>query len=208
MGKVQDEYSRVAPVYDLLLHPWLAGMRRETASLLSDRGVYSVVDLCCGTGAQCRRLAEQGLTACGVDDSPSMLRQARQKKGSCEEYYLEDAAATHFPERAFDAAIISFALHEKPRQQQADILSEARRIVSIQGLLALVDFRPHAAESLPFGWLVRLVERGMGRAHYRHFQAFLQAGGLPALLSENGLETFQLKAFSRLPAELRLARNR
>jgi ubiquinone/menaquinone biosynthesis C-methylase UbiE len=182
-------------------------MRRAAAGILSERGVQSAVDLCCGTGAQCRMLARRGLIARGVDASPSMLRQARLKQGPYEEYFLEDAAATRFADGSFDAALVSFALHEKGRSEQEAILAEARRIVRDKGLVLLIDFRPHSAASPPFGWLVRLAERGMGRPHYRHFKAFLQSGALPDLLSGQGLATLETRHFTLLPAELRLAAN-
>ena len=85
-GEVRDLYDRLAPVYDGVARAYdLVGAgrfhRRAAAALCLSPGDTAVY-LCCGTGANLVHLAEAvGETGrvVGVDLSPGMLAQARQR---------------------------------------------------------------------------------------------------------------------------------
>ncbi|CCC98395.1 putative transcriptional regulator (ArsR family) with SAM-dependent methyltransferase domain [Azospirillum baldaniorum] len=118
--------------------------------LIPADGIGDLLDIGTGTGRMLEVLGPRARRAVGVDQSREMLSIARTK--------LEDTALRHchvrqadmyqlpFPSGSFDAAIVHQVLHfaEAP----ADLLAEAARVLRPGGLLLLVDFAPHALESL------------------------------------------------------------
>ena len=183
-----DEYARFAGMYDPLLNPFLDGMRRRVTEAILAEGLSRILDVCCGTGRQCRLLHERGVHATGLDASPAMLRQARRKSPSDIAYFLEDASGTSFGKAAFDGVLLSLALHEKHPAVRAAILREAGRLVQQDGAIIIVDYiRPVRLA----GWcarpLILLVERLAGPEHFRHQKQYMAAGGLQGLgLEQDG----------------------
>lgn len=118
--------------------------------LLPDGGVEDLLDVGTGTGRMLEVLGPQARRAIGVDQSREMLSIARTK--------LEEVGLRHchvrqadmyqlpFSSGSFDAVVIHQVLHfaETP----ADLLAEAARVLRPGGRLLVVDFAPHALESL------------------------------------------------------------
>ena len=84
--QVSDLYDKNARYYDLLLLPFRAlGVHRRRAGLVDDLCLKegdTVVDLCCGTGANISLLANavgKGGRIVGVDLSAQMIGRARRK---------------------------------------------------------------------------------------------------------------------------------
>ena len=89
---------------------------------------------------------------------------------------------------SFDAATISFALHEKPHEIALAIIQEAARLVRTGGLLVVADYRQPTEKNAPFtGWGIRCVERLAGKEHHAHFQDYMKRGGTEPFLKEAGL---------------------
>jgi SAM-dependent methyltransferase len=75
-------YERTAPLYDLLVFDGpgeSVEMNRFLHRLFRRRGVETVLDLTCGTGAQAVGLARYGYRVTASDLSPAMLAEARRK---------------------------------------------------------------------------------------------------------------------------------
>jgi ubiquinone/menaquinone biosynthesis C-methylase UbiE len=150
-------------------------------------GLFPVLDLCCGPGAQIRWLAGQGRVSCGLDINLGMLKYAagRRADGS---FVCADAVQTPFPLASFKGIVVSFALHEKPAEIRPRLLAEAKRLLLPNGRIILVDFeKPWNSVSRLANLYIWLIERLAGRDHFHNGREFLAKGGLRDLLKENGL---------------------
>ncbi len=203
-----DEYAWAAPVYDPATAWALAPLRRELAALVGDtlqivRGVsshsnstapvFSVLDVCCGTGRQCRIFEEGGLHALGVDLSPAMLAKARpQFRRSA--LLRGDAASLPFAGGVFPCATIALALHEKPPGVREAIFLEMLRVTRSGGLVLVADYL------VPAGWSRRLlglgikgVERLAGQEHHACYAGWMRGGGLSGFLTHMGVSPVEIR---------------
>ncbi|EGB15719.1 Methyltransferase type 11 [Pseudodesulfovibrio mercurii] len=181
-----DEYGRIAALYDPLVGPPLRPVHRAMAEALARSG-NAVLDLCCGTGLLTGQALALGLSVTGADLSPHMLAVARRKRPGAT-YILGDAASLPLPDHAFDAAAVSFALHEKPRDKALGILAEARRLVHPGGTVLVADYIPSGQGQSRFtGRAIRLIERLAGRGHHARFREYMANGGALPLLARAGL---------------------
>jgi ubiquinone/menaquinone biosynthesis C-methylase UbiE len=194
------EYQVVAPFYDLIIAPMLLPEYREALTLTKELEAKTVVDLCCGTGALARQLADLGPEVTGVDLSRDMLRQARKAKRPNLTFLRKNAAWTGLPSGRFDLAIISMALHEKPLLLRQTIIAEARRLITFQGHILLIDYSSTTPTTF-FERCPRLfataIERLAGRGHYAHYRSFIATGGLDGLIDQTGLTTIRQTTFHR-----------
>ncbi|MDD1667968.1 MAG: class I SAM-dependent methyltransferase [Methanomicrobiales archaeon] len=105
----------------------------------SGKPVRSVLDLGCGTGGHSLRLAARGYEVTGVDVSPHMLAEAKEKalggKGQAS-FYLADIRDVRL-DRSFDAALMMFAVlgYQRENGDVHRALSSARRHLRPGGLL-------------------------------------------------------------------------
>lgn len=190
-----DEYSLFAPVYDLVLDPFLRPVHERIVSLAHGRGVRRCADLCCGTGALACRLGRAGISCVGVDLSRDMLFRATRKQCSGARFLHGDAAASGLQEGAFDLVSICFALHEKPESLRLSILVEALRLLSRDGLLVVVDYSGPGNGWWPVRTLASTIERVAGPEHFRNFKNYMARGGLVPLLRQCGIEPGQTVRF-------------
>jgi len=189
-----DEYGRVASLYDPLVGRPLRPIHQALAERLV-RTSGNVLDLCCGTGLLAKHALEGGLSVTGVDLSPHMLDVARVKRPGAR-YILADASALPLPDDDFDAAAVSFALHEKPLRTARAILAEARRVVRPGGPILVADYLP-PGPGRPWltGRAIRLVEWLAGRNHHAHFLEYMANGGAAPLLEQAGLSARLTRTF-------------
>jgi ubiquinone/menaquinone biosynthesis C-methylase UbiE len=176
-----NEYSFIAPVYDVLLFPFLRNIRRQALRIVADLKPDRTIDLCCGTGNQLRLLKKYGFHVVGIDLSKSMLKVA--KRGvNAPDCILGDARATDFESETFDLVMITFSLHEAGWNNAHAILDEVQRILKPGGHLLVVDYAlgkgaPKTAERF-IGWIEFLA----GKSHHRNFIRYKHSGGLDVLL--------------------------
>jgi ubiquinone/menaquinone biosynthesis C-methylase UbiE len=158
-----------APFYDLLLPSvFYQALHLRLLEYVELPEKPWVLDLGCGTGRLLQRLAKSfpQLYGVGLDASPEMLRQARQKsrRYAPRLIYIE-GDAVHLPTATaqFDAVFntISFLHYPQPRQ----VLSEVYRTLKPTGKYYLVDFVWEGEEDQG--------ERTMGEGKVR-FYAFSQ----------------------------------
>jgi len=188
-NEITDDYRGVARLYDPLLWPFLHRIRRDVARIVRDRRCTDVLDVCCGTGRQLRDLSRAGMRLAGLDRSPSMLEVARKKSPREISLFMGDARALPFPSSSFNAAIVSFALHEMPADRRGGIVSEAMRVLAPGGCLLLVDYaEPRTARARFAHSFIRVIERLAGEEHFRNFLDFIRRGGLEGLATLYGLE--------------------
>jgi ubiquinone/menaquinone biosynthesis C-methylase UbiE len=83
-------------------------------SFLESRKTVKILDLASGQGVLERALHKE-IDYCGVDISPSLIRQAQEKKkGKSHRFIVADAASPEFslPEKNFDAVTVILALQD------------------------------------------------------------------------------------------------
>jgi len=175
------EYCFIAPVYDILLYPFLRNIRHQVLKIVTELKPERIIDVCCGTGSQLRLLKKHGFHGIGIDLSESMLRVAK-KGGNAPDCLLRDATATDFDSEIFDLAMITFALHETAWGNAHAILNEVNRILRPGGHIMIVDYAFgkgawKMAERV-IGWIEFLA----GKSHYQNFISYKQSGGLDVLL--------------------------
>jgi ubiquinone/menaquinone biosynthesis C-methylase UbiE len=159
--------SWFASIYDAITAP-VRHLRRRVAWLARIGHGMHVLDAATGTGAQARAFAEAGASVVGIDLSPRMLAIARRKsRGASIEYLEGDATAVPLPDAGFDAACVSFALHEMPGMIRERVMAELARVTRRGGTIVVVDYaRPR---NRVWRFIIEHVMVLFERASYREF---------------------------------------
>lgn len=180
-------------LYDGVIGVPLRGLRRRIAASVSAEGLFPFLDVCSGSGSQLRAFAfgnEPRGSVIGLDSNPGMIRYSAARgrgRGPGSAFVVGDALRLPFKDAAFRALTVSFALHDKTPEARMTIANEARRVLSPGGKMILADFeKPWSAKSRVGAFLVWIVERMAGGAHYGNGRLFLARGGLRAFLREAG----------------------
>ena len=170
--------------------PLLRSMRQSLIAFSDIRPGQSVLDVCCGTGAQVYEYSRRGIPATGIDIDPGMLKQAFYYHSRLPElqpeFVLGDASRMPFADGSFDAASVSLAMHEKTEALQDDIIEEMKRVVKESGTLVFADFRVPLPFT-PVGFGIKAIESSVGGDHHANFKAYLHSNGLPQILRRNNL---------------------
>lgn len=191
---MSDPYARVASLYDPLLEPFNAGLRALGLKLWPATPGARVLDLGCGTGTHLGLYLERGCQVTGIDSSPAMLHQARQKLGRRATLVLGDSGSCPFADRSFDLVLCCMALHEMDPDVRDAALQEARRLLRPGGRVLLMEHHPGPRQGLRgrvAGGLLLLLERLAGGRHYRNYRGFMAAGGVTPLVKRPGLRLEQ-----------------
>jgi len=190
------EYA-IAPVYDILLYPFVHKLRLRLLDICNEEGYDSILDVCCGTGRQLKILRQHGFNVRGVDLSAEMLRVS-QKGPYAPDCLNEDAAQMSFESDSFHAAMTTFALHEKPAHMARAIIEEMIRVVRPGGHLLLTDFNFTEQSNAFSKAVIRAIEWNAGGEHYQSFKEFISFGGVPSLI-----ENFPIESVRTEPAGLK-----
>ena len=104
---------------------------------------WTMGDLGCGTGQLAATLAPFVRRVIGVDESPAMLRSARQRTRELANVELKSGKLEELPLRTheLDAALLVLVLHHAG--EPARVLAEAERVLKRGGRLLVVDMQPH-----------------------------------------------------------------
>lgn len=173
------------PVYDWFARSIFWTYRTAVRTVAPQRGM-TVLDVCTGTGEIALRCARRGAAVTGVDVTPEMLAKGRSKAARSERtsavaFELMDARELAFPDRSFDVAVISFALHDMPRAVRLQVLREVIRVTA--GRVVILDY------DLPRAALARRL-----------------ASSLIALFETAYFTTFAREGLMSLLAELKIVR--
>ena len=182
---MKNNYDFAAQLYDPLLFLALKPIRFAVMQELLEYKEKSILDLCCGTGNQLKLLSKNGFKNLHcLDLSAPMLKIA--KTDTCPmKIYNEDATKTSFENKSFDIVIISFAIHEKDRTTQKNLIKEAHRLIKKNGLLLIVDFA-FDNKTTKFAKIgISIIERMAGKEHYTNFKNYVKNNGLSSLIEQD-----------------------
>ena len=182
-----DPYDRSARLYDRLVEPMQAGVRRVAVDVVPPEAGWRVLDVGCGTGTGFAAYRAAGCEVVGVDLSESMLDVAKSRLGEDAELHLTDGDVLPFDDRSFDLVTTSMVLHEVPGEDRAGFLSEMSRVAN--GPVLIVDFHFGSLR----GWrgplfraISTVIERFSG--HWSGFRSYRDSAGLAGSLTGTDLE--------------------
>ncbi len=186
---MNNEYDVMAKIYDPALYFALKPIRITVMNKLLPYRDKAIIDICCGTGNQLKLLSKNGFNNLSCLDLSSSMLKVAKKNGQQLKIYNEDATKTGFDSEVFDIAIMSFALHEKNRNIQENMINETFRIVKKEGLLLVVDYAFDNNTTKVGRIGISLIERVAGKEHFHNFKNYIQNNGLSSLMEK---EMFKL----------------
>jgi ubiquinone/menaquinone biosynthesis C-methylase UbiE len=188
----KDPYRRVAGIYDRVFESMNKGLTVLGVRMYLPPKEGSVLDVGCGTGMHLETYKRFKCKLYGVDTSPSMLQQARNRLGESAELIQADATELPFEKDTFDLILCMLVLHEMDDEVRTRVLNEMNRVLKPDGRILLIDY--HTGKPVPVkGWYPKLVivltEIAAGRRHYKNYRHFKSIGGLPALIERSHFKT-------------------
>lgn len=167
----------------------LKKLRKKVAEYAHRYNLFPLLDLCCGTGAQCRFLSASQNPVFGLDLDFKMMVYAASKSPQIP-YMCADASSIPLKALYLKGIVLSYALHEKHPDIRHEIISEALKLLGSSGKIIFLDY------DLPWNTKSRLamaynslIEMGAGFKHHKYFQDFLQKGGITSFINH---ENFKL----------------
>jgi ubiquinone/menaquinone biosynthesis C-methylase UbiE len=185
----RDPFSRV-----------IARLQRDALEALELGPRDRLLDVGCGTGAAVRAAAEIVDRAVGVDLSPKMLTQARERAAglTAVEFVEGDSENLPFGEGEFTAVLCTTSLHHYPRPEAA--AREMARVLTPGGRVVIGDGTSDAVVMKVADLLCRRFEAGHVRFH--------RVEELRRLLQDAGFDGTEARSVWRGVYGLALARKR
>jgi ubiquinone/menaquinone biosynthesis C-methylase UbiE len=143
---------------------WLREIQTGALAALALNRDDTLLDLGCGTGAAVREAAGQVRRAVGLDLSPGMIAQARERAlaegiDNVEFHGGDVSGPLPFADREFTAILCTTAFHHFPRPR--DTIAEMSRVLAPAGRVVIADGnRRH-----PAVFVADLVLRVLQRSH-------------------------------------------
>lgn len=176
--------------YETVIDPILKDLRELVPETVGMKAGDSVLDVCCGTGAQVLEYARHGINSQGLDNSPEMIATANKNRTRYglknASFTLGDARELPYDDNHFDYVSVSFAIHDKEGRLKDEIVSEMKRVAKENGTLIFIDFSTPLPKNI-YGLMVRFIEFAAGGSHYRGFKEYSSNGGLDALIKKHNL---------------------
>ncbi len=135
---LKHSYTFLAPIYDYLVEPTFADLRRKNLSCLKHAENEDILLTGIGTGLDIPWLPAGPLYT-GIDLTPAMLVHARKQIAGRKDIKLEvgDAMQLPFDNEHFDTIIMHLILAVVPDSHRA--LQEAQRVLRPGGRILILD---------------------------------------------------------------------
>ena len=112
----------------------------------------AVVDIGCGDGVPIAPLLNENVIRkyVGIDQSQSALTRAARNLANCPHslFFGDMLEQLGYLEGPFDVAVASFSLHHLERSAKEDVLGECRRLLTDDGVVAVIDIFLEEQEGL------------------------------------------------------------
>jgi ubiquinone/menaquinone biosynthesis C-methylase UbiE len=158
---------------------WIGRRQRDALEALELREGDRLLDVGCGTGAAVRAAAEVVERAVGVDLSPKMLAQARERAAGLPgaEFVEGDSEDLPFGDGEFTAVLCTTSLHHYPRPEAA--VREFARVLAPGGRVIIGDATNDAVVTKVVDFLSRKFESGhVGYHRVEELRRLLEDAGL------------------------------
>ena len=121
---------------------WLREIQTQALAALALSGDDVLLDLACGTGAAVRDAAKTASRVVGLDLSPGMIAQARERAEAAGltnvEFQVGDVSGQlPFADGAFTALVCTTAFHHFPRPRET--IEEISRVLAPGGRVVIAD---------------------------------------------------------------------
>ena len=178
----------IGKAYDALLEPMLHRWKSRVARWIADESPGLTLDICCGTGKQCRLIADKN-PVIGIDLSLDFMKYAKSVAPNIP-FICADAERLPFKNGTFQNANISLALHDKPEALRQNIVAQAQRILRNNGHLFIIDFEKAESMKSKIGYImIYLIELLAGHEHFSNGRQFVLSGGLKSFLQRHNITT-------------------
>ncbi|MDI6731280.1 MAG: class I SAM-dependent methyltransferase [Candidatus Margulisbacteria bacterium] len=153
----QTSWNKVAGWYDQLVGEKGSDYHQnviipQLIDLIKPQKGEKIIDIGCGQGVFCRRLAEKGIVVTGIDASPRLIDIAKKHSNNqAIKFQVADAAdLKNISNAAFDAAISILALQNMEPLEK--VIAEIARVVKPGGRFFLVLNHPCFRIPRQSGW--------------------------------------------------------
>lgn len=191
--RIVDQFSRWAKRFaELPIHAATDAMALtiDACALHQD---LDVLDVACGPGILACELADHARHVTGIDITPAMIGQARERqvaKGMTNlTWHVGDAIALPFADSSFDRVTTRYSFHHMP--EPAAVLAEIKRVCRPDGRIVVIDATPSPETQKAYDTMERL--RDPSHASALTLQEMLQIGR-NAGLREVMIDGYRLEA--------------
>jgi ubiquinone/menaquinone biosynthesis C-methylase UbiE len=156
--RIVDQFTRWAkPFADLPIHAEAHAMAR-TIEACGPMAGMDVLDVACGPGILACALADRARHVTGIDITPAMIAQARQRQAVAGldnlDWHVGDATALPFEDGRFDCITTRYSFHHMP--DPAAALAEMKRICRAGGRVVVIDATPPPEKQAAYDAMERL----------------------------------------------------
>jgi ubiquinone/menaquinone biosynthesis C-methylase UbiE len=190
---VVRHYAKLAPAYDRLWDRYSRNSLGKLAGQLTLRGDEHVLDVACGTGrlAEILRQRHPGLRITGIDISPAMIKEARERlpEDASTAWHVGTLSTVEFAPAAFDVVTCANAFHLFITQEEA--LERMRQLAAPGGTICIVDWCREYPQ-------IRAIQ-GLARRFGAQHRNILTRAEMHAMVTSAGMSVTAIDRFRATP---------